>query len=107
MDPHSDTLRDQINKRLTLNLLIQWSAQHAFFTAHYLVRDELAMIDPKLIDLYDKFAVAGALQYWYGLSVLTAGWPARFWKRIARSGHLFSQHPFLCRHGAMLAEATR
>ena len=38
---NEQALRDQINKRLTLNWLIQGAAQHAGMTSHHLVRDEL------------------------------------------------------------------
>lgn len=100
-------LQDEINKRLTLNLLIQGCAQHAFLTSHYLVRDELACISAKLIPAYDKFALLCGLQYWYGLSVLTNGSPRRFWERVACGQQTFGQHNLLRRHGAMLAEANR
>src|SRR3954449_3975067 len=105
MEPPPDDLAAQINKRLTLNLLIQGSAQHAFLTSHYLVRDELAQLDPLLLDLYDKFAIAGFIQYWCGMSVLIQGRPEKFWDRIRQPDHPFANHPFLVRHGAALAAA--
>ncbi len=104
----TDGLLAEINKRLTLNLLIQGAAQHAFLTAHYLVRDELNEIDPKLLRLYDQIALAGYLQYWHGEHVLWFGRPDRFWKRIQRPGpHPFSRHPLLARHGRALAQSGR
>src|SRR4051812_18395372 len=100
-------LRDEINKRLTLNLLIQGSAQHAFLTSHYLVRDELNAIDRALLPLYDKIALAGFVQYWADY-VIVAGWPGRFWKKAqTRRRHPFYHHALLSRHGGMLAAAAR
>ena len=103
----SDDLRDQINKRFTLNLLIQGAATHSFLTAHYLVKDELDEINPKLVPLYDKVSVAVILALWYGDFVLLYGRPTRFWKRIHRPGHPFGDHPLLVEHGEMLAAATK
>ena len=60
MSPSSDYLRDEINKRLTLNLLIQGSAQHAFLTSHYLVRDELTALDSDLLRLYEVWLKTGS-----------------------------------------------
>ena len=97
----------QVNKRLTLNLLIQGCAQHAFLTAHYLVRDELDAFDPRLIPLYDKFALAGFAQYWWGGGVVLIGHPAIFWRRATRFGHAFARHPLLARHGLALATAAK
>jgi hypothetical protein len=103
----SDLLRDEINKRLTLNLLIQGSAQHAFLTSHYLVRDELNAINPKLLLLYDRIALAGFMQYWQLSGVLGAGVPAIFWRRAACWPHPFRKHPLLSRHGLALADTAK
>jgi hypothetical protein len=101
-------LRDEINKRLTLNWLIQGASQHAGMTAHHLVRDELNAIDPKLLRLYDQFALIGLLQYWHLDFVMLFGWPSRFWRRASGKGaHPFSAHPLLARYGGMLAAAGR
>jgi hypothetical protein len=108
MAPEPDSLREEINRRLTLNLLIQGCAEHAFLTSHYIVRDELAAIDPKLLALYDRFAVYGRLQYWTLLGRLIFGSPRRFWKRATKdAAHPFHSHPILSRHGASLAQASR
>lgn len=104
--PNHD-LPAQINKRLTLNLLIQGSSQHAFLTSHYLVRDELAEIDPERLDIYDRFALGGFVQYWCGRSLKLIGSPADFWKNIKNPAHPFAAHPFLVRHGFTLADAAR
>lgn len=103
----SDDLADLINKRLTLNLLIQGAATHAFLSAHYVVETELNALNPKLIPLYDQVSVGGFLSCWYGDLVLILGTPKRFWRRVAQGKHLFSGHPLLVKHGGALAEAAR
>ena len=62
----SDELLRQVNKRLTLNLLIQGCAAHSFLTAHHLVKDELERIRPGLTRLYDQLAIAALLNYFIG-----------------------------------------
>ena len=103
MNDSADHPLAEINKRLTLTLLIQGSAQHAFLTSHYLVRDELMAIDPYLLRLYDQLAAACFLQYWHGENILFIGWPERFWRRAAHPTHPFCKHPFLVRHGLSLS----
>ena len=101
-------LQGEINKRLTLNWLIQGAAQHAGMTVHHLVRDELAAINPKLLRLYDQCALINLLQYWGSDAVLLLGWPPRFWRRAStKPGHPFFGHPLLSRHGGMLAATAR
>lgn len=103
-----ERVRDEINKRLTLNWLIQGAAQHAGMTLHYLVRDELNAIDPKLFRMYDQFALINLLQYWRTDGALVVGWPPRFWRRASTDvSHPFFGHRVLSRYGGMLAEATR
>ena len=53
-------LRDEINKRLTLNWLIQGAAQHAGMTFHHLVRDELDALDPHRASPSRRLAQEGA-----------------------------------------------
>jgi hypothetical protein len=101
-------LRDEINKRFTLNWLIQGAAQHAGMTFHHLVRDELHAIDPELVSLYDQYALINLLQYWSLAGILGHGWPPWFWKRAAwDSKHPFFHNPLLSRYGGMLAAAAR
>jgi hypothetical protein len=103
-----DEVRDAINKRLTLNWLIQGAAQHAGMTSHHLVRNELDSIHPSLLPLYDQFALIILLQYWYSEAVLLSGWPPRFWRRAAsKPAHPFFGHPVLSRHGGTLAAAAK
>lgn len=101
-------LRDEINKRFTLNWLIQGAAQHAGMTFHHLVRDELDALDPRLVRLYDQYALVNLLQYWNMDAVLLLGWPPRFWKRArSKRSHPFFGHPLLSKFGGMLAASGR
>jgi len=100
-------LLEEINKRLTLNLLIQGSAQHACLTSHYLVRDELNAINPGLLRLYDQFSLAIVVQHWCGDLVLVCGRPDRFWRRTSQPDHPFCRHDFLSRYGLQLASAAK
>jgi hypothetical protein len=103
-----EVLQDEIHKRFTLNWLIQGAAQHASLTFHHLVRDELNGLEPRLLPLYDRFALLGALQYWYGLAALLYGRPSRFWRQAAsKRTHPFFAHPLLSKYGGTLAEAGR
>jgi hypothetical protein len=101
-------LRDEINKRFTLNWLIQGAAQHAGMTFHHLVRDELDAIDPELVGLYDQYALINLLQYWSLDAAALLGSPPRFWRRAASdSKHPFFGHALLSRHGGPLAAEAR
>ena len=105
---NEDTLRDEINKRFTLNWLMQGAAQHAGMTFHHVVRHELNAIDPELVNLYDQYALINLLQYWHLAGVMLLGRPTRFWRRAASDPtHPFFRHPVLSRHGGMLAAAAR
>jgi len=100
--------RREIEKRHTLNWLIQGASQHAGLTLHYLVQDELNAFDKKLLQCYDEFALMVLLQYWRGLSVLVIGRPQRFWNRaLSDRAHPFFGHPLLSTCGGMLAEASK
>lgn len=100
-------LRDEINKRFSLNWLIQGASQHAGMTLHHLVREELDAIDPELVRLYDQLALILLLQFWH-FDALLFGWPPRFWRRAASDPkHPFFGHPVLSRHGGMLAAEAR
>lgn len=101
------SLHDEINKRHTLNLLIQGAAQHAFLTAHYIVADELNRISPELIPLYDSYAIGTYLSSWIGVNALIHGSPKRFWSQVPRPTHPFANHPVLSLHGRKLAMAAR
>ncbi len=101
-------LRLEIQKRHTLNWLIQGAAQHAGMTFHHLVRDELNDLDPKLLLLYDQYALINLLQYWQIEGALILGWPPWFWRRAAADPkHPFYNHPLLSKFGGRFAEAGR
>lgn len=100
--------RLQIQKRLTLNWLIQGAAQHAGMTFHHLVRDELNELNPKLLHFYDQYALINLLQYWQFEASLLLGSPKRFWRNAAtKPDHPFHGHPLLSRYGGTLAEFSR
>jgi hypothetical protein len=102
------SLQDQINKRFTLNWLIQGAAQHAGMTFHHLIGDELDALNPRLLRLYDQYALINLLQYWHADAALILGWPTKFWKRSQTSrSHPFFKHPLLPKFGGMLAAAGR
>jgi hypothetical protein len=101
-------LHGEINKRLTLNWLIQGAAQHAGITFHHLVRDELDAINPELVGLYDQYALMNLLQYWQLEVTLCFGRPSRFWRQAKSDPkHPFFGHPVLSRHGGLLASVAR
>jgi hypothetical protein len=103
-----EELRAEINKRLTLNWLIQGAAQHAGMTFHHLVREELDALDPRLVLLYDQYALINLLQYWHADPAMLLGWPPRFWRRAGLDArHPFFAHPLLSRFGGMLAKEAR
>jgi hypothetical protein len=103
-----EVLRDEIQKRLTLNWLIQGAAQHAGMTFHHLVRDELNAIEPRLLRLYDQYALINLLQYWQASATILLGWPPRFWRQAAsKRSHPFFGHSLLSKYGGRLAEAGR
>ncbi len=104
-DRHDDELLLQINKRLTLNLLIQGAAAHTYITAHHLAAEELEQIQPGLVELYDKAVVGFHLNYWAGDLTLLYGWWRWFWWRTGLRSHPFHRHPLLARYGGELARA--
>jgi hypothetical protein len=98
----------QIQKRLTLNWLIQGAAQHAGMTFHHMVRDELNALDPQLLPSYDQYALINLLQYWQAEVTVLIGSPRRFWQNAAtKPEHPFYRHPLLSKYGGTLAEAGR
>lgn len=98
----------EIQKRFTLNWLIQGAAQHAGMTFHHLVRDELDALDPDLVLAYDQYALINLLQYWRMEGRILLGSPAKFWRRAATDpSHPFFNHPLLAKYGGLLAEAGR
>jgi hypothetical protein len=102
------SLELEIQKRLTLNWLIQGAAQHAGMTFQHLVREELDALAPGLVRLYDQFALINLLQYWQPDVALLFGTPTRFWRRaLTDKSHPFFGHPLLAKFGALLAYEAR
>jgi len=57
----TDEDKKEIDKRITLNIMMHGAAQHQMLTMHHLVMDELNNIDRRLGSLYDE--VARTLEY--------------------------------------------
>ena len=106
-DPNSD-IAQQINKRLTLNLLIQGAAAHSYTTASHLARAELEAIRPGLNELYDGVAISCQLNYCIGDNALVFGRPNRFWGLLPWPQKIFRNHPLMSKYGNKLAtQATK
>jgi hypothetical protein len=98
----------EIQKRLSLNWLIQGAAQHAGMTFHHLIGEELNALSPKLLRLYDQFALINLLQYWQAEVVIMIGSPTRFWNNArVKPSHPFFGHPLLAKYGGILADQSR
>jgi hypothetical protein len=100
-------IRQQINKRLTLNTLIQGAAAHSCLTAHHLVKEELEETRPGLTRYYDSLAVGLMLNYFIGDIPLLYGLPSRFWNDIGRPAHPFHRHRLLAAHGRELWQESK
>lgn len=103
-DPLSPHLRHLVNKRLTLNILIQGAASHAHLTAHHLVKPQLDAINPDLVATYDRSIAAASLAYWSGFISLVFGRSKKYWRNLHRPGNPFYHHRFLRRHGRTIAQ---
>ncbi len=99
-------MQAELHKRFTLNLFIQGAAAHTYITAHHLVRDELELLEPGMVRLYDKLAVNLHLCQWLGDMFLILGRPRTFWRTLGDPSHPFHGHAFLTKHGRGLAEAA-
>jgi len=81
----SQELKDQVNKRILLNCIIQGASVHSFYTLHHVVKNELDDINAGLMPLYDAFSAGSARSYYsidYSTMVASDG--------IAQSGALGS-----------------
>jgi hypothetical protein len=107
LDPLPAHLRQQVNRRLSLNLLIQGAATHVFLTAHHLISDELNALDVGLVPAYDQLMPRAHLGYFVGGIPLLLGNPKKFWRRINRPSNPFCFHPFLSKYGPQLAREAR
>ena len=103
-DDLSPEQRHLVNKRLTMNFLIQGAAAHAHLSSHHLVRDELDQINPSLVLLYDRTIAGATYAYWKGLIFSLIGLPEKFWGSMNQPQHPFFYHRFLRRHGKLLGD---
>src|SRR5690349_20910287 len=106
-DADLELVEQQVNKRLTLNLLIQGAAAHTFITGHHLVKSELDELCPGIVELYDKLAVSLHLNYYIGDIILLHGYGPRFWRRVHRPDHPFHNHRLLATHGGELFRSAK
>lgn len=102
-DDRAVEVKGQINKRLTLNLLIQGAAAHTFTTTSHLVREDLDAIHPGLTDLHDRFAISGMLNYSIGDLGLSFGRPNRWWGFSKTPQKIFETHKLMATYGNRLA----
>ena len=101
-------IRQQVNKRFTLNLLIQGAAAHTFTSASHIVRDELEQIRPGLTELYDRVAISGGLNYCIGDIAIFFGRPHRWFGFSKVPQEPLREHSLLAAYGSQLAsEETR
>ena len=103
-DALSPALRHLVNKRLTMNILIQGAASHAHLSAHHLVRVELDQINTDLVPLYDRSIAGATYAYWKGFLSLIMGRSSKFWGGMNSPKHPFFFHRFLRRHGRKMAD---
>ena len=106
-DPLPLERRLQVNKRLTLNLLIQGAATHVFFSAHHLAASRFNRINPEMLSHYDRMIVAMDLGYWIGTVPLIMGNPNKYFRNLHRPGNPFQYHRFMLRFGEQIAEESR
>lgn len=106
-DPLPLEQRLQVNKRFTLNLLIQGAATHAFLGAHHVAADEFRELNPNILPLYDRTMVSVNLGYWIGSIPLVMGQPVRYFRNLSHKNNPFRHHRFLLRHGQGIAEEAR
>ena len=106
-EPLTIEQRQLVNKRLTLNLLIQGAAAHAHWSAHHLIADQLNELNPELFAVYDEIMIRSRLGYWVGGIPMIMGCPIAFWLELEENRHEFSYHPFFVKYGHQLAIQTR
>ena len=61
-------LRNEVNKRITMNALTQGAAVHAMASVHHLVADRINQISPRLLDLYSRLSFI-ATQHYYAIDI--------------------------------------
>jgi hypothetical protein len=56
--------REQVNKRITMNTLTQGAAVHNMASIHHAAKEQLAKINPQLLQAYGQFASGSIHYYW-------------------------------------------
>ena len=113
----SQSVTAEINKRMTMNMLIQGSAWQSCLTAHHLIKDELdelyasedsvpnGMITST--HFYDRFSTAVLIGQWNSELAFFTGLSSHFWSRVGSGKTEFCNHPLLVKHGKMLAKQSK
>lgn len=57
-------MRDEIEKRIILNGLVHGSAMHIWKSVHYIVKEEVDMIHPLLMQMYDVYTSGTGFLIW-------------------------------------------
>ena len=63
-DTPDNTVRDQINKRVTLNILTQGAAVHNMMTIYNLATKKLNKLNPQLVKIYKRLSPGMLSSYW-------------------------------------------
>jgi len=56
---------EEVEKRITMNMLTHGSSLHMMTTMYHLAKETLDQIDPQLVKLYDRFSTGSALSTWH------------------------------------------
>jgi hypothetical protein len=59
-----ERLRDQINKRITMNAMTQGAAVQNMATIHHLAEKKISTLAPDLMQFYDQFSSSAVSFYW-------------------------------------------
>jgi len=57
-------LQDEIGKQIILNGLIQGSSIKIWSSAYFLIKNEINLINPFLMDLYNKYSALTSISFW-------------------------------------------
>lgn len=63
--PLTPEQQEEVEKRITMNMLTHGSAIHMMTTMYHLAKDALEKLDPRLVKLYDVFSTSANLSSWY------------------------------------------
>ena len=102
-DLKTPSLAKAIEKRWTLNMLIQGAASHTFVTAGYLVERELEAIRPGLTRLQVRMGINGQLNYLIGENAILFGRPNRWLGWSSQPHAAIADHRFLAPYANQLA----